>query len=272
MRYFLRFPDFKWKALTLSYDDGVQADKRLIAILNKHGIKATFNVNTGLAGQGDRIPMSEWKELYAGHELAVHGQKHLSLIDVPTAIALNDVLEDRKSLEKLLEKPVTGMAYAYGTFNDEVVQMLKECGIDYSRTVISTGRFDVPKDWLRLPATCHHNDTRLNELAKTFAELSANGPYWRNHPKLFYLWGHSYEFNNNDNWQVIEDFAAYMGGRDDIWYATNGEIFNYVQAFERLIFSVDGTLVFNPTNVDVYLNVKDKNVIVHAGETLALTK
>lgn len=272
MRYFLRFPDFKWKALTLSYDDGVQADKRLIAILNKHGIKATFNVNTGLAGQGDRIPMSEWKELYAGHELAVHGQKHLSLIDVPTAIALNDVLEDRKSLEKLLEKPVTGMAYAYGTFNDEVVQMLKECGIDYSRTVISTGRFDVPKDWLRLPATCHHNDTRLNELAKTFAELSANGPYWRNHPKLFYLWGHSYEFNNQDNWEVIEEFAKYVGGREEIWYATNGEIYDYIEAFDRLVFSAQGDRVYNPTCTVLYMDYFGKQYVVAPGESIELKK
>ena len=44
MNYML-FPDAKQKALTLSYDDGVVQDIRLMEILNKNGIKATFNIN-----------------------------------------------------------------------------------------------------------------------------------------------------------------------------------------------------------------------------------
>lgn len=50
-----------------------------------------------------------------------------------------------------------------------------------------------------------------------------------------YVWGHSYEFDNHDNWNVIEDFCAYMGGRNDIWYATNIEIIDYMDAARRLI-------------------------------------
>ena len=40
------------KALTFSYDDGVTQDKRLIKILNKYGLKCTFNINSGLFGVG----------------------------------------------------------------------------------------------------------------------------------------------------------------------------------------------------------------------------
>ena len=47
-RAFMRFPDFKPKALTVSYDDGVRQDKRLIEILQKYGLKRTFNLNSGL--------------------------------------------------------------------------------------------------------------------------------------------------------------------------------------------------------------------------------
>ena len=39
-------------------------------------------------------------------------------------------------------------------------------------------------------------------------------------PKLFYIWGHSYEFKNNDNWDVIENLAKKVAERDDIWNAT----------------------------------------------------
>lgn len=44
----IMFPDGKKKALTLSYDDGVEQDRRLVEILNRYGIKATFNINSGV--------------------------------------------------------------------------------------------------------------------------------------------------------------------------------------------------------------------------------
>jgi peptidoglycan/xylan/chitin deacetylase (PgdA/CDA1 family) len=45
MTNYMLFPDGKNKALTLSYDDGVQQDIRMIEILDKYGIKCTFNIN-----------------------------------------------------------------------------------------------------------------------------------------------------------------------------------------------------------------------------------
>lgn len=44
---FLRFPEFKDKTLTLSYDDGAIYDRKLIEIMNKYGLKGTFNLNSG---------------------------------------------------------------------------------------------------------------------------------------------------------------------------------------------------------------------------------
>ena len=86
-------------------------------------------------------------------------------------------------------------------------------------------------------------------------------------PKVFFLWGHSYEFNDNDNWNVIEEFAEAIGNRDDIWYATNIEICRYVKAFYALQFSANGEKVYNPTATDVYLNYFKEDILVKAGET-----
>ena len=85
---------------------------------------------------------------------------------------------------------------------------------------------------------------------------------------LFYLWGHSYEFNDNDNWNVIEEFAEYIGNREDIWYATNGEIYDYVQAFNGLQFAANGAFIRNPSATDVYVCYRGKNVLVPAGKTV----
>ena len=95
MKYsFLRFPDFKRKSVTLSYDDGVMFDKRLMEIMDKHGLKGTFNINSGLFGKepgGRRLTKEEAYELYANssQEVAVHGFRHLSLTEV-----------DKKSLSR----------------------------------------------------------------------------------------------------------------------------------------------------------------------------
>ena len=268
----LRFPDFKSKAVTLSYDDGKVQDKRLISIMSKYGLKGTFNINSGFFTMDkSRLTADEVLKLYSesGNEVALHGYKHLSLSEVDSAMAINDVIEDRKALEKLFGKVIKGMAYPNGFYSNEVVEMLKMCGISYSRTTVSTGKFDLPTDWLRLPATCHHNNPRLMELAKQFVESEDGRHFWWNHSKLFYLWGHSYEFDDKQNWNVIEEFAAYIGGRENIWYATNGEIYEYVQAFDRLEFSADGERVYNPSAIDVYIQSLKGNLLVPAGKTAA---
>ena len=280
MRRMLRFPGFKSKALTFSYDDGVAQDRRLISIMSKYGLKGTFNVNSGLFGEvptidKGRMTAEEVFQLYTetGNEVAVHGYKHISLAEVDSAVAINDVIEDRKNLERMFGKVIKGMAYANGSYNDEVVQLLKMCGISYSRTTISTEKFDLPTDWLRLPATCHHANPRLMELAKEFVEGAESPSFWGKRPKLFYLWGHSYEFDSkNQSWDIIENFASYLGNREDIWYATNGEIYEYIQAFDRLQFSADGTSVFNPSSLDMYIDSLYGQFKISSGQTVTLVE
>lgn len=275
MQYpFLRFPGFKYKAVTFSYDDGGIFDKRLVQILDKHGLKGTFNLNSGLFGDevARRLTKEEILELFQDsvHEVAIHGKKHRSLADAPMAMATDDVIADRVALEKLFDRIVTGMAYPFGTYNDEVVQMLQACGVEYARTIRSTEKFDIPTDWLRMPATCHHKNPRLMELAREFVDLTRPNHPWNQCARLFYVWGHSYEFNDNDNWHIIEEFAQFIGGREDIWYATNMEICKYVKAYDQLQFSALGDRVYNPTDRDVYMRYFGKDVLVKAGQTVKL--
>lgn len=275
----MRFPEGKKKAVTLSYDDGVEQDIRLIEIMRKNGLKGTFNLNSGcFAPEGRvypkgtihrRMTKAQCVSLYKenGMETAVHGLTHPWLEKLPEVICTYEILQDRMNLEKEFETIVRGMAYPFGTYNDSVVETLKKCGIAYARTTISTENFEMPEDWLRMPATCHHNNPRLMELAKKFTETEV-----LNNPMLFYLWGHSYEFEADDNWNVIEEFAEYMGNRDDIWYATNLEIYDYAAAFKQLIFSADGSMVYNPTEKALYFQTEAnaKCICVKPGERRAV--
>ena len=87
---------------------------------------------------------------------------------------------------------------------------------------------------------------------------------------MFFMMGHSYEFNNNDNWNVLEEFAEYMGKRDDIWYATNIELYDYVEAYGRLVWSADMSSVYNPTLIKVWMGYDGRICSVAPGETAVL--
>jgi peptidoglycan/xylan/chitin deacetylase (PgdA/CDA1 family) len=272
MENFLCFPGFKMKALTLSYDDGVRDDKRLIEIMRKNGIKGTFNINSvNLSGSERCHSADEIKEFFGDDtEIAIHGFFHHSLAKTSHALAMRDVVCDRANIEKTFDRIVRGMAYANGSYNDWVIEMLRDAGIAYSRTVDSTGSFDLPDEWLAWHPTCHHNDPKLSELVEEFIKPIESQRFWRSKIKLFYLWGHSYEFPRDNNWEIIEDFCETMGKQKDIWFATNMEIYNYVEAFKRLIFASDLSYVENPSAIDIYIRFKEKNVVAKAGETVRL--
>ena len=270
---FMRFPKGRAKALTLSYDDGTEQDIRLIRIMNQNGLKGTFNLNSGrFAPEGTVYPPEEFhrklsvrqvKEVYtdSGHEVAVHGLTHPFLEKLPESMAMWELLKDRENLENTFRTIVRGMAYPFGTCNDTVVECLKKAGLVYGRTTISSHSFDIPADWFRLQATCHHNDPELMPLVRKFIEeMPAREPW------MFYLWGHSFEFETGDNWEVIEEFAAFAGGHEDVWYATNIQIHDYVQAYWRLEFSVDGRQVYNPTVTELFFEKDGEKYSILPGE------
>ena len=275
---YMKLKDGKSKVLTFSYDDGYVFDKELIEIFDRYGMKATFNLNSGryLPEEKERerykgkMKLSEAKELYlkSGHEVAIHGFTHPFLEQLKTTEVLTEILEDRAAVEREYGVITRGMAYPYGTYSDTVLEALRMSGVAYSRTCKNTEKFHFPADWLELHPTCHHNNPRLMELAQNFVEKMPDHNYYIN--CMFYVWGHSWEFNRNKNWDVIEEFCQYMGGRDDFWYATNIEIYDYVKAYESLQVSVDNKIVHNPSAIDSWF-VENKEVYcVKAGQTLYL--
>lgn len=241
------FPGGKRKALTMSYDDGVIQDRRLVGIFNQHGIKGTFHLNSGILGKGSHVQAAEVAELYQGHEVSVHGVMHCCLPHLSREAQFVEILEDRRNLERLVGYPVRGMSYAGGDFDDRVVAALPGMGIEYARTTHNRQDFRLPEDPLRWAASCHHRDG-LEKGDKFLAIPERWGL------QLFYVWGHSYEFDRNDNWLLAEQFCEKMGGRDDIWYATNIEIVDYMNAMRSVRCSVDETQMINLSSQTVWFS------------------
>ena len=258
---FDRYPGGYRKAVTMSYDDGVVFDKKLIEIFNKYGIKGTFHLNSGFLGASDRkVRAEEIKEVYKGHEVAVHGVVHATLTKLKPQSIIPEILEDRRALERIMGYPVVGMSYANGAFDDNVCEALKTCGIVYSRTTRAEGGWRLPEDFLKWHPTCHHRD------AEPIVERFINLTYGSGH--ILYIWGHAYEFNDNDNWDLIERICEKLGNAEDIWFATNIEIYNYAKAIESVVLSVDEDIMVNPSNIDIWFTKDGEVMKIGANETL----
>ena len=259
------FPGGKHKVLTMSYDDGKCEDQRLVELFNQHGIKATFNVNSGLYKDPARIPTSEYPTLYQGHEVACHTVSHPTIERCPLASVAQEIIEDRKQLESIMGYPVRGLAYPNGSDSKEICKLLPGLGIRYGRVVGNSENFAMPDDFLRWKATCHH-DHKLQQFGEQFVELTK-----KQYLYMMYVWGHSYEFTAKNNWNVIEDFCKLVGQRDDIWYATNIQIVDYMDVVKMAQYAADGSFVYNPCAQSLWICVEDTTFIeVKGGELVTI--
>ena len=283
---FLRFPEGKMKAVTFSYDDGVRQDIRFVEMLDKYGLKGTFNVNSMMLGDSEtsgRLMANEIKEYIfdKGHEVATHGANHRAPGKQRTIDVIRDTLDCRLGLEELLGVIVRGMAYPdSGIRNiqpgcadyEKIKECLSDLGIAYSRTLGGDNDgFEIPTDFYAWMPTAHHNNAHIFEYIEKFNAFKDDGGYSAaKTPKLFYLWGHTYEFDRHDNWDRMEKICEELSGKDDVWYATNIEICDYVKAYESLIWSADGKKVYNPTLIDVWMWCDANIVKVGSGETVQI--
>lgn len=284
MRYnFLRFPGGKAKAVTFSYDDGCRQDIRMSQKINEYGIKCTFNINSRRFGRSENdwnMTRDEIQKYFvdAGHEIAVHGAYHRAPGQVRPIDGIQDVLTCRTELEKEFGFIIRGMAYPdsgirhfeNGASYEDIRHYLKDLDIVYSRTLgADNNRFELPTDWFAWMPTAHHDNPQIFEYIDEFVNMDLPSMYDASRfPRLFYLWGHSFEFDRNDNWERLDLICEKLGNKEDIWYATNIEIYNYVQAYHSLVFSTDSSMIYNPTLIDVWISMDDTVYCIKSGETL----
>ena len=229
----------KKKAITFSYDDGVTQDERLISLFNKYGLKCTFNVNSGFLGhpgellregvhvRHDKIAPDRLRAVYEGHEVATHSVTHPYLTRLSDEEVIREIEDDRIRLSELLGYEVVGHAYPMGDCDRRVADLLRDhTGVKYARTVTSTHNFDIQTDMhLFNPTVYHHREMdEMFRLGEEFLSLKTD------EPKLFYIWGHAYEFDIHNDWKRFEEFLEMISNREDIFYGTNKQC---------LIFSED---------------------------------
>jgi len=227
----------KKRAVTLSFDDGVTQDIRLIEMLDRYGLKATFNINSGLLGKPgqlirngrevrhDRITAEDLSRVYAGHEIAAHTLTHPNLTQQTDEEIIRQVEEDRRRLSDLCGYEVVGMAYPGGGVNNDerVARVIEEhTGVQYARTVVSTHSFDRQEHLYRFDPSVYYIEENLEEVIDAFLASDSE------EPQLLYMWGHSYEMDAEYiTWEAFERLCAKLAFKEEIFYGTNREVFGF---------------------------------------------
>ena len=225
------------KAITFSYDDGCESDKKIIEILDKYKLKGTFNLNSELLGttlkiynpdgvvveEIPKIKESDVKETYKNHEIAVHTLTHPNLTRVSDEEVIRQVNEDKKNLERISGQKIVGMAYPCGGINnDERVGNLikKYTQIKYARTITASYNCEIQTDLIHFNPTAHHSEKRLLEIFESFINSDSDKP------QILYIWGHAFELDRGTSmsWTQFDDLCRMLSNRKGVYYGTNREV------------------------------------------------
>lgn len=226
------FPGGKTKALILSFDDGVAQDRRLVDLLNRHGLKGTFHLNSGffgkevfwLPGRPKYVGAQEVRGLYAGHEVALHTHTHSDMTAVDAPTFREQIRKNREVLESLTGLPARSFAWPFGRGDEKSARRLMSTGVSNGRLIDRKGDFSLPEDWMMWKPSAHY--AAAAPLAEDF--LNRISPA----PELLFLWGHSWEMDKGEpgfRWEDFEALCRQLSQRSDLWITTMGEFQTWVR-------------------------------------------
>ena len=266
------YPNGNHKALIMSYDDGLDDDIALAQLFDRYGIIGTFHLNSGLLDTraiwyqgkpneflGTYLSKDTLLHVFKNHEIAVHGTYHKALVGLSDEEILEEINVDIENLTILSDRKISSMAYAFGSTNDHVAEVIGTTPLTNARTVKSSYNFDLPKDYYLWNPTCHDSEA----LEYLEAYLSLDSPSL----SLFYVWGHSWELRDTLRNQNILKFCNEIGDRDDIWYTGAGDFADYHASLK--VLEIGPQQIVNPEgNGVVYYREKGQLKSLNPGQRL----
>jgi peptidoglycan/xylan/chitin deacetylase (PgdA/CDA1 family) len=226
--------------VTTSWDDGHKLDLKLAQLLLKYNIKGTFYIspeNHEMTPES-RIGINQIKKLSENFEIGAHTMTHPVLSKISNIVARQEIVESKKMLENILSNHVISFCYPGGDYKLVHKKIVEEVGFKLARTV---DRFciDPGDDCFAIPTTVHayrhwsdailifkklgmehflRNYLNWDELAVSmFNEVEREGG-------VFHLWGHSWEIEENKDWERLEKVFKHISNRPKVKYVTNGQI------------------------------------------------
>ena len=203
------------KYFILSFDDGTIYDRRFVELLNRYGVKATFNLNSGLEDfvwyYEDRFPirrqvLAQTVELYRGHEVASHSLHHHWLNSLTPPQLSREVGEDCVAIMKLFGLDRIGFGVPFTACGEREISIIRKF-VRYIRLSEMAEDFNLPKDAWHIPIHGLYNEDDIREKIARFAENDLPD-------SLFVLAGHSYEFEVLGHWEYMEELLKFIRSFD----------------------------------------------------------
>lgn len=233
----------KSAVLTTSWDDGHKCDVRLARMLKEHGLQATFYVapeNQEFAKQ-DLLSAAEIREISQDFEIGAHSMTHRRLPTISEQEAARELVESKAVLEEVTAKEIPVFCYPGGAYNKTHVQLVKDAGFRYARTVdrytFSVGdpyeagtSLHVYDHWSDLPQIARFSKFRpLRALRSLRWDFLGKAMFDRvlNEGGIYHIWGHSWEIDQHGDWARLEEFFRYISANPKVRYVTNGELEAY---------------------------------------------
>ena len=264
------YPAGKPKAFNITYDDGVEQDVRFVALLNRYGIKGTFNLNSELmqtrfswqhpCGMGiRRLGVDAVKHLYDGHEVASHSLTHPYMRELSDAELHRQMAEDKRNLEALFGREVAGFALPFRYYDQRIADCARECGFEYSRMSEFSLSYAPGNDWFYWKTGVYHIMPELKSFAQGFLETDQE-------LAVCQIVGHSYDLDTEGLWDTMEAICAAVSRRDEIWKCTNLKLVRYLKAMEQV--QITENAIVNNSGLALWFCVDGKTLKLEAGHRL----
>lgn len=258
------YPMGKTKAFNITYDDGVEQDVPFVAMLNRYGIKGTFNLNSELMRTRfswrhpsgvdiKRLGVEDVKHLYDGHEVASHSLTHPYMRELSDQELRRQMGEDKENLEKLFGREVRGFALPFRYYDQRIADCARECGFEYSRMSEFSLSYGPCKNWFYWKTGVYHIMPELKSFVQGFLETDRE-------LAVCQIVGHSYDLDTENLWDTMEVICQEVSHRDEIWKCTNLELVRYLKAMEQAEITAQG--VKNRSNMDLWFEIDGSIAVV----------
>ena len=255
----------KSKAFNITYDDGVLQDVRFVALLNRFGLKGTFNLNSQLMQETfswihpngmevKRLGIGAVQGLYDGHEIASHTLTHPYMHDLPEFEIMRQLGEDRQRLEAIFGREVRGFAVPFDYYSDLIARSAEICGFEYARMSETSISYVPCSDWYHWKTGVYHIMPELIPYVQGFLET-------KQELAVCQIVGHSYDLDAENLWETMEEICAAIAAQEDVWSCTNLELVRYLKAMAQF----DG---INRSSIDLWFERDGEVIAVHPGESL----
>ena len=234
--------------ITTSWDDGHPLDIKVLELLEKYNLKATFYIPLSNPEHAV-MERNLMKEISTFQEIGGHTVNHVRLNSLGDAEAEYEITQCKIILEEIIGQPIFAFCFPGGKFSLRDVQFIKKAGYLFGRTTRllenSKPQFNLMNTTIQ--AYNHSNIILLYHCLKNINILPIQRnllflPFNKNFLRLaehnilknansdtvFHIWGHSWEIEQYNLWKQLEDLFKLISSCDGIKFLNNTQVWESI--------------------------------------------